>query len=86
MDNVRRDDQIEDAEKRLVLRAKRMKGIAEVLEEMEVLIDTNFFNEFRMAKSSIFPKKVLENQKWIEMNILKKSWMTLNYNQRLRRY
>ena len=57
MDEVRRDDQIEEAEKCLMLRAKRMKGIAEVLEEVEVLIDTHFFNEFSGTKSSLFLKR-----------------------------
>ena len=35
-----------DREKNLIIRAKRMKSIDEVLEEVEVLIDTHFFMEF----------------------------------------
>ena len=41
-----------------MLRAKRRtKSIDEVLEEVEVLIDTHFFNEFSESKSSLFLKK-----------------------------
>ena len=40
-----------------MIRVKSMKGIAEVLEEVEVLIDTHFYNEFSEAKSSLFLKR-----------------------------
>ena len=36
-----------------------MKSIDDVLEEVEVLIDTHFFNEFSETKSSILLKKVI---------------------------
>ena len=58
-----------------------MKSIEEVLEEVEVLVDTHS-NEFRMTKSSLFMKKVLENQKWIDVKTLKKTWKTLNCTQK----
>ena len=45
MDRIRADDQMEDHEKNQMIRSKRMKSIAEVLEEEEVLVDTHFFNE-----------------------------------------
>ena len=41
------DRENEEREKEQLIRAKRMKGIAEVLEEVDVLIDTHFFDEFR---------------------------------------
>ena len=37
---------MEESQKTQVLRAKRRKSIDEVLEEVDVLIDTHFFNEF----------------------------------------
>ena len=55
-----------------------MKSIADVLEEVEVLIDTHFFNEFYGTKSSIFLKRVLENQGSIEMRLLKRTWKSFN--------
>ena len=61
-----------------MLRAKRMKSIEEVVEEVEVLIDTHFFNEFSETKSSQFLKKVIAHQSIIEMRLLKKTWRTIN--------
>ena len=55
-----------------------MKSIVDVLEEVEVLIDTHFFNEFYDTKSSIFLKRIIENQGWIEMTLFKRTWRTLN--------
>ena len=46
IDRIRHDDGIEENERSQVMRAKRAKSIADVLEEVEVLIDTHFFNEF----------------------------------------
>ena len=54
-----------------------MKSIAEVLEEVEVLIDTHF-NAFSETKSSLFLKKVIANQNAIDLRLFKKSWRTLN--------
>ena len=73
IEKIRCDREIEEREKRLLLGAKKMKSIAEVLEEVEVLIDTHFFNEFYDTKSSIFLKRVLENQGSIEMRLFKKN-------------
>ena len=56
----------------------KMKSIAEVLEEVEVLVDTHFFNEFSETKSSLFLKKVVAHQGWIEMRLFKKTWRSLN--------
>ena len=44
MEKFRCDREIDEREKSLLLGAKKMKSIAEVLEEVEVLIDTHFFN------------------------------------------
>ena len=62
----------------MFLRAKRLKSIEEVMEEVEVLIDTHFFNEFYGTKSALFLKRVLGNQGWIEMTLFKRTWRTLN--------
>ena len=48
------------------------------MEDVEVLIDAHFFNEFWESKSSQFLKKVIDNQGSIDMNILKRAWRTLN--------
>ena len=56
-----------ELEKRQILGAKGLKNIADVLEEVEILIDTHFFNEFCETKSSLFLKRALENQKYIDM-------------------
>ena len=78
IEKIRGDREIEEREKSLLLRAKRLKSIEEVLEEVEVLIDTRFFNEFYGTKSSMFLKRVLENQGLIEMRLLKRTWKSLN--------
>ena len=60
------------------MRSQRMKSIDDVLEEVEVLIDTHFFNEFCETKSSTVLKKVIANQSAIDMTIIKRTWQTLN--------
>ena len=55
-----------------------MKSIADVLELVEVLVDTHFFNEFPKTKSLTFLKKVVENRNGIEISIIGKTWRTLN--------
>ena len=55
-----------------------MKGIAEVLEEVEDLVDTHFFDEFWETKSSMFLKRVIANQSAIDVKLLKRTWRTLN--------
>ena len=61
-----------------MFRAKRRKSTDEVLEELEVLIDSHFFNEFSETKSSAFLKKVIENQSSIDVRLLKRMCWTLN--------
>ena len=78
MEKIREDREIEEREKSQLLGAKKAKSIADVLEEVEVLIDTHFFNEFYDTKSSTFLKKVIANQGWIEMTLFKSALRTLN--------
>ena len=49
----------------------------EVLEEVSVLVDTYFFNEFIGTKSSAF-LKVIANQSSIDMNLFKRTRRSLN--------
>ena len=65
-----------------MLRAKKIKSIADVLEDVEVVIDMHFFVEFSQTKSSTFLKKVMDNQRWIDMTLFKKTWRSLNCNPR----
>ena len=60
------------------LKARRMKSMEEVMEEVEVLIDTHFLNEFSVTQSSVFLRKVVREQIAIDINILKKTWRTPN--------
>ena len=75
---IRLDDKTKDFKKNQMIRSKRMKSIAEVLEEASVLIDNHFFNEFSDTKSSAVLKHLLENQAVIEIMLFKKTWRTLN--------
>ena len=61
----------DDQEKSLMLRAKK-KTIADVFEQVEVLIDAHF-NELNETKPSAFLKYVLANQSAIEMSPIKKT-------------
>ena len=65
-------------EKTLKRKAVKMKSIGDVIDEVEVLIDTYFFNEFSETKSSLFLKKIIANQSAIEVTLLKRAWRTLN--------
>ena len=78
MDRIRADTKTEEREKSETLKAWRTKSIAEVLEEVEVLVDTRFFNEFSETKSSVFLKKVIAHQSAIDLHLFRKTWRTLN--------
>ena len=78
LEKIRADGQMEECAKMKMLRDRRRKSIDEVLEEVEVVVDTHFFNKFSETNSSVFLKKVIKNQNAIEMNLLKKTWRTLN--------
>ena len=54
MDKIRLEGQMDESVMRETLKALRMKSIADALEEVEVLINTHFFNEFAETKSSMF--------------------------------
>ena len=58
--------------------AKRLKSIADVLEEVDVLNDTHFFDQFYEKKSKKFLKNVVENQNTIDISLLRKSRRSLN--------
>ena len=45
-----------------MIRAKKSKSIHDVLEEVEVLIDTHFFDEFSGTKSASFLNKLIDKQ------------------------
>ena len=57
MEKIKRDDEMDEREKNKILVSKRAKSIGEVLEDVEVLIDAHFFDEFYKTKSSGFLKK-----------------------------
>ena len=75
---IRQNAEIEEREKKDTLRPKMMQSIADVIEEVEVLIDIHFFNEFSETKSSLFLKRVLANQNVIEVGLFRRTWRTLN--------
>ena len=51
IESIEHNHEIEDSEKTEIIKAKRMKSRADVLEEVDVLIDTYDFNEFSETKS-----------------------------------
>ena len=61
-----------------MLRAKRKGSITDVHEEVGLLIDTRFFNEFSETKSSSFLKNVIANKNTIDLNLFKRTWRSLN--------
>ena len=62
MERVEMHGEMEESEKRRVLRAKRTRGIMDVREEVVVLIDTHSFNEFWKTKSSTVLKRVIDTR------------------------
>ena len=76
MDQIRQNDGLDEREKDQILQAKKMNGIADVLEEVEVLIGMHLFNEFSETKSA-FPK-IVANHGAIEMVLFKRTWRTSN--------
>ena len=78
MERIMNDDQRDERENDLLLRSKRAKRIADVLEEVDVLIDAHFFNEFRETKSSLFLKKVIKNRNAIDTSLFKRTRRTPN--------
>ena len=75
---ILRNQEIDVRENNETLRASRTKCIADVLEEVVVLIDVHFFNEFSETKTKRFLKRVLENLNVIIVRNLRRAWRTLN--------
>ena len=50
LDTIKGNQETDESEKNETLRARRTKCIADVLEEVVVLIDVHFFNEFSETK------------------------------------
>ena len=76
MGETRQNGETECRAKIEALRIKRMKSIDVVLDEVNVLIDTHFYDAFSQTKSSMFLKKVVANQFAIDMNLFKRTWRT----------
>ena len=55
----------------------KIGSIDGVLEEVRVLIDAHYFDEFSETKSSLFLKRVVANQSVIDMRLLKRTRRTL---------
>ena len=54
---IKSDDEMDERERSQILQSKRAKSTGDVLEEVEVLIDAHFFNEYWETQSSQFLKK-----------------------------
>ena len=76
-EKMEKSSEMEEHKKKEVLRMQRMKRIEEVLDEVEVLVGIHFFAAFEQS-SSLFLKRLVSNQKSINMNLLMKAWRTLN--------
>ena len=74
---IEQNGEIESREKAQLIQAKRTKNIRDVIEDVEVLVDSHFFNMYSETKSSLFLKNVISHQSRIEMMFLK-LWWTLN--------
>ena len=74
---IRQDNGIQEGEKNQVLRAKRATSITEVIEEVEVIIDTHFI-VFYETKSCQFLKTVIACHGSIDARLFKKTWRSLN--------
>ena len=75
------DDQMEERAKNEMPKPRTIKSIEEVMEAVEVVIDTNFFNAFSEQSLSLslpFLKRVISNQGLIDLKLFKKSWRLLN--------
>ena len=57
---------------------KEQRSIDEILEDVEMLIETRFFNAFSETKSSWFLKIIIANQSVIGVGLLKKTWRIQN--------
>ena len=78
IEKIKCDDEMDESEKNKNVLSKRAESIGDVLEEVDVLIDTYFFNQFAETKTSAFLKKVIAHQNSIDTRLLKKTWRSLN--------
>ena len=63
MDDIRQVNETEERMKKEMLQAMKIKSAADVLEEVEVVIDTHFFNEFSET-TLLFPEKGLREPEY----------------------
>ena len=63
IETIRWNQQIEECEIRRLIWEKSAESIAEVIEEVEVLINTHLLNLFSETKSSTFLKRVIVYKK-----------------------
>ena len=75
---IKQNEEIEECEKGHMIRAKKSKSIHDVLEEVELLIDAHFFDEFSGTKSASFLNKLIDKQGPVDIRLLRKAWRTLN--------
>ena len=78
MNDIKQNVDMDEMDKTQKLKAMKMKSIVDVMEEVEVLIDTHFFNEFFDIKSSLFLKKIIADKSSIEVTLLEWELRTLN--------
>ena len=77
MDAIKEYRKMELHDKVQLLRAKRIGRVEDVLEEVSVLIDSHFDNEFTETKSSAF-LNATANQNLIDSHLFKRTWTSLN--------
>ena len=75
---IRLDNGFQEGENSQIPRAIRAKSMTEVIEEVEVIIDTHFLDVFYQTKSCPFLKTVISCQGSIDTRLFKKTWRTLN--------
>ena len=77
-ETIKQNGEVETCEKEQMIRAKKSKSINDVVEEVEVLIDTHFFDEFSGTRSGSFLNKLVDKQGPVDIRLLRKAWRTLN--------
>ena len=62
IETIKQNGEVEGCEKEQMLRAKKSKSIHDVLDEVEVLVDTHFFDGFSGTRSASFLNKLVDKQ------------------------
>ena len=70
--------EVDEREKDWIIRAMKAKNIKDMLKEVEVPIDTIFYDEFLEMKSLLFLNKIVSNQGLVETRLLKKTRKATN--------